>query len=95
VILQWNAPRVSFANSHTIAGNPAHRSHLLSGQDRSHYYSGSGYVPPHLYGSEGHEDRQGTGVPSGPAQGSPRCSGISALIRTHCLSRARCGISPD
>jgi hypothetical protein len=61
-------PGVSFSSPHTIAGNPAHRAHLLSGQARPHYYPGPGHIPLHLYGLEGHEEAPGTDVPPAAAQ---------------------------
>jgi hypothetical protein len=61
------APVVHSAYSHTLM-NPHNRTHLLSGQQRPHYYGGhSGYIPPGLYGAEGHQEApQGQPVTSGP-----------------------------
>ena len=85
---QWHAPaQPQFAAyAHTLM-NPVHRSHLLSGQSRPHYYAGPGHIPMAVYGSEGHEEtspgQQGS-QPGIPAEGLP--DGVRQAIEGRALA---------
>ncbi len=55
----WLPPLPAYqAYAHTLM-NPAHRSHLLSGSARPHYYAGANYLPAAMYGAEPAQEAPG------------------------------------
>jgi hypothetical protein len=60
------------AYAHTLM-HPANRTHLLSGQQRPHYYGGAGYVPPGVVsGAESARELPGGTMPPAPQNGGPQ-----------------------